>query len=197
MRSVIITSLQHLSAGRTAHQDSQACGVNNVYACGLPGYGKTLTVEKLMKDLMVEQTSATMHLKDTKHCTPPSLPQSTPLPRFTVISLQGNSVINDSFYQAIAAKLGIEGMTGSGTGSTGEKRARDKVLARFRNDRQCKSIGARGGEKEAEVITILMIDEIDKAPRKAIKELLEIGACATHTSASASASASNASSSSS
>jgi Cdc6-like AAA superfamily ATPase len=113
------------------------------------------------------------------------------LPKFIVVKIIGNEVRHDTFYQTIAAKLGmldsqnsnssesiVSGIAYNGTYMTAgrEEKMKKEVLARFRNDRQC--IGKGKGAKEPDPVTILMIDEIDKAPRNIIKELLEIAAAA-------------------
>ena len=111
---------------------------------------------------------------------PPSI--SSSIPQFDVVDFSGTTVHAGSFYQVIAARLGIPVMNTA----KGETIARNAVLARFRSD-----------PREGRNMTVLMIDEIDKAPRRAIKELFEIMSVATSSSSSSSSSFSSYSSSSS
>ena len=203
MRGYITNSLRTLQKGRKL---SNIRDLNNIYVCGLPGFGKTLTVEKLLKNLMIEQTE-----RNLKNCTgrTDELSNSTTikkrkrmdnkieinekdaLPQYNVVDISGTMVHADTFYQVIAERLG---MNVSGFGSTIEKVAREKVLERFRSE-QNYSNTLKGSGKEVFPITILMIDEIDKAPIKIIRELLEIIGNTTSTSTSTSTSSHKSSSS--
>jgi Cdc6-like AAA superfamily ATPase len=168
IRSLITKSLCILSIGQergNVADMKEAADLNNVYVCGLPGFGKTLSVEQLLLDMTEEQEQEQS--------------ASDSLPSFNVVKLQGTAVSSESFYQAVAAKLGMRELgNGTGVGSAGEVAARERVLSRFKNTRQCQG-SARAPSKGPDPITILMIDEIDKAPRKQVTELLEIMASAT------------------
>ena len=97
------------------------------------------------------------------------------LPQYCVVDISGTMVHTDTIYQVIAERLSINLSNCAGPI---ERTARDKVLSRFRNEQQCSNT-SKGSGKEVIPITILMIDEIDKAPLKAICELLEIISHAT------------------
>ena len=135
IRNSIMASLLTMQKGRNLSKFSD---INNIYVCGMPGVGKSIAVEKVLKTMMVEQ-------KDKI------------LPTYCVIDISGTQVHTDTFYSVIAARLGII--------LSKQSLAREKVLARFRNE---------GNDKEAIPITILLIDEINNAPAKFIRELLEI-----------------------
>jgi Cdc6-like AAA superfamily ATPase len=170
IRSLIMKSLRVLSSGQergNVADMKEVADLNNVYVCGLPGFGKTLSVEQLLLDMTVEQEQEQEQSA------------SDSLPSFNVVKLQGTAVSSESFYQAVAAKLGMKELgNGTGVGSAGEVAARERVLSRFKNTKQCQG-SARAPSKGLDPITILMIDEIDKAPRKQVTELLEIMASAT------------------
>ena len=174
VKGLIISSLLALQSG---HSAASCKAVNNVYACGLPGYGKTLTVNQVLRDLTEQRRKETEDMRDSEGRMDAD---NIVLPSFEIVTLQGTTVSTDSIYQSIAAQMCILGLgEGTGVGSARESLAREKVLARFLNTRQC--VG-RESNRDVEPITILMIDEIDKAPRKQVRELLEIASAATSTS---------------
>jgi Cdc6-like AAA superfamily ATPase len=172
IRTLLTKSLRVLGSGQ---ERGNVADLNNVYVCGLPGYGKSLSVEQLLQDMIAEQEQE--QEQSGRDCDS----ATDRLPTFNVVTLQGTAVSSDSFYQAVAAKLGMKELgNGTGVGTAGEVAARERVMSRFLNTRQCQG-GARAASKGPDPITILMIDEIDKAPRKQVIELLEIVASATCT----------------
>ena len=199
IRKIITNSLQTLYQGK---QSGNSFDLKNAYVCGLPGYGKTLTVEKLLNKMITEQNERNAHrnnqeidLSVKKRKISETIIMET-LPQFRIVDISGTIVHSDTFYQLIASRLDIS-LHGCGSGVMIEKAAREKVLRRFRNEQQCLNNfkGDRGGRKIFP-ITILMIDEIDKAPQKAIKELFEIVAHATSDSSTSTSDSSSSSSSS-
>ena len=112
--------------------------IHNLFVYGLPGIGKTLAVEKVLEVVKYQQGKKI-------------------LPRCCVVDISGMEIHSDTFYLVIAARLGMK--------ISNQSSAREKVLARFRNE---------GNDQEVIPTTILLIDEISNAPKKIIRELLEI-----------------------
>ena len=239
IRNLIINSLQTLKKGRNL---SNINNLNNIYVCGLPGFGKTLTVENLLKKMVSEQSDRNNNINNNKNknnedvaCRKKNSTFSSnkiikktkknfgqkmvvneeeekevteviedegeseregegegegedyeTLPQFNVVEFSGTMLHSDNCYQIIAKRLKIDLSNCIGTV---EKSAREKVLKIFRNEQQCIRT-SKGSGKEVFPITILLIDEIDKAPKKLIKELLEIMGETTSTSTSTSSSTS-------
>jgi Cdc6-like AAA superfamily ATPase len=164
----------------------------------MPGYGKTLSVEALLRSMEAEQREREEEQNIPKFSVKKKRKEETndqvsknALPKFVVVKIIGVEVRHDTFYQTIANKLGmldsqnsnscestVNGTAYNGTHMTAgrEIKLKKEILARFRNDRQC--LGKGKAAKETDPVTILMIDEIDRAPRYIIKELLEIAAVA-------------------
>jgi Cdc6-like AAA superfamily ATPase len=191
IRDIITGSLIALSNG---HGYDMSNDVNNIFAGGMPGYGKTLSVEALLRQLEAEQK-----VREEEEEIPISQQKKADneasedvLPKFVVVKIIGVEVHQDTLYQTIARELGMDSESskstesivsgiayhGSNMSATREERLKKQILARFRNERQC--LGKGKAAEKTDPITILMIDEIDKAPRKIIKELLEIAADATY-----------------
>jgi Cdc6-like AAA superfamily ATPase len=196
IQDVITGSLIALSKG---HGHDMSNDVNNVFAGGMPGYGKTLSVEALLRQMEAkqkvreeeEEIPISQQKKKSKKKADDQASEDV-LPKFVVVKIIGVEVRQDTLYQTIARELGMDSESsrstesivsgiayhGSNMSATREERLKKEILARFRNERQC--LGKGNAAREADPVTILMIDEIDKAPRNIIKELLEIAADATY-----------------
>jgi Cdc6-like AAA superfamily ATPase len=195
IQDLINGSLIALSKG---HGHDLSDDVNNIFVSGLPGCGKTLSVKALLRQMEAEQREReeeqnipkTPAKKKGKEETDDDASKDA-LPKFVVVKIIGLEVRHDTFYQTIANKLGMLDSQNSnssqsivsGTAYNGihfsagrEIQLKKEILARFRNDRQC--LGRGKAAKDTDPVTILMIDEIDKAPKYIIRELLEIAAVA-------------------
>ena len=174
IRGLITDTLLTLRRGRLGDNQND---LSNIYVCGLPGFGKTLTIEHILRDMLDEQNARKSLAVDhaskafTKVKGVSGQDENEALPEFVVVDISGPSVHLDNIYQVIAARLGMS--SSDSYTAANERSAREMLLARFRNDRLCLGRGKTNG-KAAEPITILMIDEIDRAPRRVVKELLEI-----------------------
>ena len=168
----IINSLRSLKKGRKL---GNIDNLNNLHVCGLPGYGKTLTVNYVLKKLLSEQhdrnRTKTVNNRNTE-TTSCEKTENESLPQFCVVDLFGTQLRDDDCYQIIARRLNIDLSDCCGRI---ENVAREKVLRRFCNEIQVQCLNTSEGiGTDVPPITILAIDEIDSAPKKLIKELLEI-----------------------
>jgi len=129
--------------------------VLNIYVCGSPGLGKTLCIEKVLRGLEARLEAETI-----------SVPHSNSIPVFKVIRLQGTTVqTSNEFYNVLATRLHLQ---------SGDPRS--AVLSLFR------SPSGIGTCRQKNSTTVLFIDEIDRAPIAAIREVLEIAGAAVRQS---------------
>jgi Cdc6-like AAA superfamily ATPase len=131
---------------------------SSMYICGSPGFGKTLCVSSVLTDLYeAEEQRRAKYAPDSEEASP----------KFMIVRIQGTGVHNSTIYGEIASRLDMPEATRP------EKEARIAVLKRLSTSVQL--YRNRSRTRNATLpITILVIDEIDRAPRAAVKELLEL-----------------------
>ena len=169
--------------------------ISNLYVCGLAGIGKTLSVEKVLRCLLADQnarhpkfnggyfgdiddaistlenlqndsTSATTSSSSSSSSINSSNDLSSAYPKFRIVTISGPAMSTTDFYKVLADKLDMEAVVG------GEAAAKSAVMELLTNYKEC---SRRSNSKfEREPVVILMVDEIDKAPRGQILELLKI-----------------------
>ena len=169
----LINSLQAIDCGKVEEMGSSARakvegvnrfvdenvgddgGILNIYVCGSPGLGKTLCIEKVLRTLEARQEAETI-----------SVCSSNSIPVFKVIRLQGTTVqTSNELYSVLASRLHLQ---------SGDPRS--AVLSLFRSPAGIATC------RRKSPTTILFIDEIDRAPITAIREVLEIAGTATRQS---------------
>ena len=123
-------------------EDDSVAELRNLYICGSPGLGKTLSIEKALEIMQKDENVSST---------------------FKLVRLQGTTVQNtDEFYSVLASRLEL------GIRICKSSKARSEVLSHFTSPRGFAACQNR------EPTTILFIDEIDRAPIAAVKEVLEI-----------------------
>lgn len=158
---------------------------SNLYICGLTGIGKTLSVEKVIRCLLAEQkmirsdfdggffgdvvdandTLEKLKSTSTDADTVLSL-LSLDYPKFRIVRISGPGMSTTDFYRVLADKLAIKLVRKS------EEDAKVAVMELFTNFKECNR--RKNAKFEREPVIILMIDEIDRAPREHIQDLLKI-----------------------
>jgi len=122
--------------------------VANLYICGSPGTGKTLCIDQVLRNLDA------------------TLEEDLSRPVYNVIRLQGTTLqTTNEFFSVLATRLEVD-LRGR------FKDPRSAVLSLFRSQTGQSTCRTRAPT------TILFIDEIDRAPTNAVKDVLEIAATA-------------------
>jgi len=169
--NVLVSSLRAIARGKVGDIEGRAGaegvdrfgeesvsdvdGILNIYICGSPGIGKTLCIENLLRSLEARQGAA--------HSS-----SYISIPAFKVIRLQGTTVqTSKEFYTVLASRLQLD----VGIGQSRDPRL--AVLSLFRNPTGIATC------KKKDPTTVLFIDEIDRAPAVAIREVLEIAGTST------------------
>jgi Cdc6-like AAA superfamily ATPase len=165
--SVLRTMEQQQNQYDDENEDADAqCDVNANHTSSSSSSCLSLSGDKRRRTKSSSAPSATKRarLERVPECDPP-------LPPFVVVRLRGPELFKSDVFSAIARQLRLE------VGKGGESAARAAVLARFTNQaarqRWAKNRRAPKAGVE-EPATILLIDEIDRAPTEAVRELLEI-----------------------
>ncbi len=122
-----------------------------IYVCGSPGVGKTLTVSTVLDSFLCDNQYVV------------SNPETNSRERFTVCRVQGTAVDATSVYSELAQKLGI----------VADNEADAKVLVKNRFTGV--NVASKGKRKSVDSntgMTVVIIDEIDKASDSIVNELI-------------------------
>lgn len=173
IRQLLTRSLVALKKG---HGHGMNGDINNVYVKGSPGRERTLSVEVVLKKMVAEQLTGVIKGE---------------IPIFEAAKLNGTELHDGTFYNTIAKLLEISNAI---DGRCEECDAKATVLDRFFGRREecddkatflARCYGLQcplKGEtiNSAPPVTILWIDEIDKAPWKHVQDLLYFASLATN-----------------
>lgn len=135
----------HIVSGVTSREG------RSVYVCGSPGAGKTLTVATVLDSFFCGNKYVV------------TIPETNAREEFAVCRAQGTAVDAASVYSELAQNLGIQ--------ADSEAEAKVLVTNRFRG-----VTGNKGKRKNCDLntlMTVLIIDEIDKMSDIVVNELIE------------------------
>ena len=135
----------HIVSGVTSREG------RSVYVCGSPGAGKTLTVATVLDSFFCGNKYVV------------TIPETNAREEFAVCRAQGTAVDAASVYSELAQNLGIQ--------ADSEAEAKVLVTNRFRG-----VTGNKGKRKNGDsntLMTVLIIDEIDKLSDIVVNELIE------------------------
>ena len=121
-----------------------------IYVCGSPGVGKTLTVSTVLDSFLCDNQYVV------------SDPEKNSREIFTVCRVQGTAVDATSVYSELAQKLGI----------VAASEADAKLLVKNRFSGVISSKGKRKSADSNAGMTVVIIDEIDKASDSVVNELI-------------------------
>lgn len=158
------------TVGRAAETDVLVDEITNrvlerrgggIYVCGSSGLGKTLTVRTVIRKFMV---SSPTESRPARY----AITRGKAEVEFKVVRAQGTGEWRQFIYKDFARDLSI--IRDDGTGRNVDE-IKENVLSRFRGSPQ-KGHNPRNSSSNSSVpMTVLIIDEIDRAPTEIIKEL--------------------------